>query len=178
MSDILMAIKPKYAELIYQDKKLYEIRKKIPKVFVVGEGNGCKNRGMKVYLYESKPVQRITGYIHIGEILYRETSDILRNYNDGLYINRDGCDIDDYERYLGLEVEYEYSWGERRYKEGERYRFAYILQVKETIKFILPMVLKIRPPQNFIYLKEGVEVVSQRKEDGDIVKDKNSFIRE
>jgi predicted transcriptional regulator len=64
MSDILMPIKPKWAEKIYKGEKNIEVRKVLPANF--GEGKGI------IYLYESSPVQRVTGFIQV-ETVYRGT---------------------------------------------------------------------------------------------------------
>lgn len=55
--NIVLAIKSKYAQMIYNGEKAYEYRKKFP---IDVE---------RVYLYETSPVQRITGYFEVGLIL-------------------------------------------------------------------------------------------------------------
>lgn len=51
---LVMAIKPKYAELIYSGTKRWEFRKAPPPV------------PSWVYLYESAPVSKITGKVFLG----------------------------------------------------------------------------------------------------------------
>lgn len=48
---ILLSIKPKYAKMIYDNSKQVELRKVMPKYEI-------KN----IYFYETKPIQKITGY--------------------------------------------------------------------------------------------------------------------
>jgi predicted transcriptional regulator len=55
--DIVLAIKPKYAQKIYSGEKTFEIRRKIPKSMI--------NR---VYLYETTPVKKITGYFTLKRV--------------------------------------------------------------------------------------------------------------
>lgn len=51
--NILLSIKPKWARLIYDGKKTIEWRKSTPNAY---------RPGMRVYLYETVPVQKVTGY--------------------------------------------------------------------------------------------------------------------
>ena len=57
--NILLSIKPEYAKLIYEGKKTIEWRKDFPK-FV--------NWRSKIFLYETAPVKRVTGYVYFNEL--------------------------------------------------------------------------------------------------------------
>lgn len=52
MTDIILSIHPKWAELILQNKKKIEVRKRVPK------GIRC---GDKIYLYSTSPIKKIVG---------------------------------------------------------------------------------------------------------------------
>lgn len=56
--NILLSIKPKWAEKIYSGEKTIEFRKSIPKNFNTSED--------VVFIYETAPVKMVTGYIKIG----------------------------------------------------------------------------------------------------------------
>lgn len=49
---IMLSIKPKWAKLIYNGKKKIEWRKNIPQIYFPG---------MKIYIYETAPVCKVTG---------------------------------------------------------------------------------------------------------------------
>lgn len=49
---ILLSIKPQYAKLIYGGSKRYEFRRRLP-----------KQMDLPILIYESSPVQRITGIV-------------------------------------------------------------------------------------------------------------------
>jgi predicted transcriptional regulator len=55
MKAILLSIKPEWAEKIYNGEKTIEWRKSRPRI-------DLNNRHMRVYIYETAPVKRITGY--------------------------------------------------------------------------------------------------------------------
>ena len=55
---ILMSIKPHYADLIYTERKRFEYRKKAPKLV-----------DLPILLYETAPVQKVTGIIADWSIL-------------------------------------------------------------------------------------------------------------
>lgn len=54
MRNILLSIKPKYAEMIYRGEKIYEFRRSL-----------CKADIERIYLYESSPVMMVTGYVEL-----------------------------------------------------------------------------------------------------------------
>lgn len=67
MSTILMSIKPKYVDMIFNGYKTYEYRKK-----------PCKKDIDKIIVYSSSPVKKIIGELLIDEVLYDE-KDIIWN---------------------------------------------------------------------------------------------------
>lgn len=56
--NVILAIHPKWANLIYEGKKTIEWRKSFPKAQKID----------KVFLYETAPVKQITGFFTLGEI--------------------------------------------------------------------------------------------------------------
>ena len=63
---ILLSIHPKWAEKIYSGKKTIEWRKSFPKEFVSNE--------TKVYLYETAPVCKVTGFFILDSVLFLTTA--------------------------------------------------------------------------------------------------------
>ena len=57
--NVIMSIKPKYAQAILDGSKLYEYRKRLPKNTDID----------KVYIYASKPIMAIIGEFTIGSII-------------------------------------------------------------------------------------------------------------
>lgn len=53
--DIIMSIHPKWAEKIYAGEKMIEWRKNIPQIYFPG---------MKIYIYETAPVCKVTGLFY------------------------------------------------------------------------------------------------------------------
>ena len=67
--DILLAIKPLYANSILNGKKTVEFRKIV-----------FKQNVDKVYIYSSSPVQRIVGYFTISKVVCGEPSELWNTY--------------------------------------------------------------------------------------------------
>ena len=65
---ILMSIKTKYANQIFEGTKKYEYRRK-----TIGE----KNLGKKIYIYSSEKEKAIVGYIVIGDIIEGTSNYVL-----------------------------------------------------------------------------------------------------
>lgn len=84
---ILISIKTKYANQIFNRTKLYEYRRKS-----IGE----KNCNKKIFVYSSKEEKAIIGYIIVEKILEGDINYILEatnNKNNGEIINYfNGCD--------------------------------------------------------------------------------------
>src|SRR4030043_1267911 len=60
--NVLLSIRPKYAEAITEGRKSFEFRKSIFKY----------NYVERVYLYATKPVSKVVGSFKVGEIICRE----------------------------------------------------------------------------------------------------------
>ncbi len=138
MRDIIMATKTKYARMIYLGEKKYEIRKVLPYMLrresifrEVSEG--------RIYLYESSPVQMVTGYIYPAPIIAGSARWLFEKY--GQYF---GISLIEYQKYLRI--------GE----DEEDDVFLRIIKILKAVKFDKPIKLNCRPPQNFMYLREGM----------------------
>lgn len=125
--DILLSIKPIYANKIYKGNKKFEYRKKIPK-----QGIG------RVYLYESTPVKKITGYFTF-EMVINDSPDELWNKT---------------KIFAGIEDE-EYV----KYFSG--YTIAYAFKIDHVHKFpnsVDPCDIweKFNAPQSYKYIDRSV----------------------
>ena len=60
--NILLSIKPKYADAITEGKKLFEFRKSIFKYQSI----------KRVYLYATKPVSKVVGSFTVGEVICKK----------------------------------------------------------------------------------------------------------
>ena len=61
LMNIILSIKPKWAEKIYSGEKTIEWRKSISR----------KNGQITVFIYETAPVKKITGFFTLGEAYYK-----------------------------------------------------------------------------------------------------------
>lgn len=66
--NIILSIKPKFAELIYSGKKTIEWRKTEPRVIAINRQIKQDEKPIKVYLYETAPIKKITGFFILGKI--------------------------------------------------------------------------------------------------------------
>ncbi|MDY6387795.1 MAG: hypothetical protein SPL21_10010 [Fibrobacter sp.] len=65
--NIILSIKPQWAKLIYENKKILEWRKTLPgkmDLKLLRDGNP----NVKVYLYETAPIKAITGFFYWGGV--------------------------------------------------------------------------------------------------------------
>lgn len=136
--NIILSIKPKWAELIYSGKKTIEWRKSWPKYeqfefYHVG----------KVFLYETAPVKMITGYFELNgcrELIIRD--DLEKKYKDihpdAKEVIAAGCvPLEDLKKYQGKNFSL-FGW-----------------RIKNPTKFEEPLPLSYvdlkRPPQSWCY---------------------------
>ena len=135
--NIILSIKPKYAELIYSGKKSVEWRHTYPK----------KNFSWSdcVYIYETAPVKRVTGYFNVNPII------------EPLYFHREFLDRNDF--YAdGVKKEFE-KWGQVSIDELKKYAErspVYGWHIVKAERFITQVHLNWfhmkRPPQSWQYL--------------------------
>lgn len=83
-SEIVMSVKPDYAERILSGVKRVEIRKKFSKRWL----------GSKVVLYASKPLGALVGEATISSIMYGQPAEILSRYGSDI-----GCSLSELDSY-------------------------------------------------------------------------------
>ena len=66
MKAIMLSIHPEWAEKIYSGEKTIEWRKSFPNEFISNQ--------TKVYLYETAPVQKVTGMFFLHSVLFLTTA--------------------------------------------------------------------------------------------------------
>jgi predicted transcriptional regulator len=64
----LMSLRPQFAALIFQGKKLYEFRRRSVSL----------KEGDVVLVYESSPKSRVTGQFRVGNVIYGKPSTLLQ----------------------------------------------------------------------------------------------------
>ena len=76
--DVLLSIKPQFAELIFNGTKQYEYRRNI-----------FSNRNVnKIIVYASSPVKKIIGEFEIEEILYDDINSLWNNTQNSAGISK------------------------------------------------------------------------------------------
>lgn len=80
--NIILSIKPKWAELIYKGVKTIEWRKSAPTVY---------RPGMRVYLYETSPICKVTGYFEHQAFYLNINAKSGRIDKDFFKLIQDGC---------------------------------------------------------------------------------------
>ena len=127
---ILMSIKPHYADLIYTERKRFEYRKRAPKLV-----------DLPILLYETAPVQKVTGIIADWSIL-QASPEVVWMYSkthSGLTADRffgyyEGCD------------------------KAVTIRIYSVVPFRDSIELAaLNSELK-RPPQSFCYIRSELDM--------------------
>lgn len=98
--NILTAIKPEYAEKIYEHTKTLEFRKRVSKqLYEHFIKNGNKKK-VKMFIYESYPTKKITGYIMIDFVwkMNKKVIDILYKAHSESF----GIDLKDLYKYYDI----------------------------------------------------------------------------
>ena len=127
---ILMSIKPHYADLIYTERKRFEYRKRAPKLV-----------DLPILLYETAPVQKVTGIITDWSILQASPESVwtCSKTHGGLTADRffgyyEGCD-----RAVAI-------------------RIHSVVPFRDSLELgVLNPELK-RPPQSFCYVRSELDL--------------------
>lgn len=127
---ILMSIKPHYADLIYTERKRFEYRKRAPKLV-----------DLPILLYETAPVQKVTGIIADWSILQASPEAVwtYSKTHSGLTADRffgyyEGCD------------------------KAVAIRIYSVVPFKDSLELqTLNPELK-RPPQSFCYVRSELDL--------------------
>ena len=127
--NIILSIHPKWAKLIYEGKKTIEWRKNIP-----------LSQTEIVYLYETAPVCKVTGFFKY--FAYTRVSKTHLELNKDLLTEKSCVPIEEIKNYFGKSEEI-FGWICNAGHKGNQ--FAYPLDLSEFgIK---------RPPQSWCYTK-------------------------
>lgn len=123
MMRVLLSIKPKFAELIFNGSKKFEYRKSI-----------FKNKNIKtIVVYASSPMQKVIGEFEIDQILNRELPELW----------------DITKEHAGIEESYFYEY----FSEKENGYAIKIKEVKRyDVPLSLKENFNVTPPQSFLYL--------------------------
>lgn len=127
MTDIILSIHPKWAQKIYSGKKIFEVRKTAPGLFRA-------NHDCIIYLYETSPIKKITGFVFLDWV--RREIFLGKGLISPRLING-SC--------LSEEELIKYSSG----------KDLYFWDLKDPFKFDTPQDIKGSVPQSWRYLKKG-----------------------
>jgi predicted transcriptional regulator len=128
--NVLLSVKPKYAELIMKGSKKYEFRKVV-----------FNNKYIEyVYIYSSSPVKKIVGIFRIGTIIEDRPLSLW----------------DQLKGYSGMEEDEFFDYFENR-KIGFAIEIKDVKRFEDPLdpKDLIPRFV---PPQSFCYIKELNEV--------------------
>ena len=129
---IMLSIHPKWAEKIYSGEKTIEWRKTYPKKLWYG--------GQKVFIYETRPIGKITGYFVLKNIDYYDKNGKDAKFLIKENVERMGCvSITELNKYQG-NGECVYAW-----------------EIVEAVKYENPQTLADfglkRAPQSWQYVE-------------------------
>lgn len=130
--NIILSIKPKWAELIYSGKKTIEWRKSYP----------TRDNIELVYLYETAPVKKVTGffkYNYYYSLVFGVTKDGKPADGAQVLIDRGCVSLDDLKKYAGNTKEL-FGW---KIKNPQKY--------KEPLDLSFFNFERERPPQSWCY---------------------------
>ena len=100
--NIILSIKPQWAKLIYEGKKIIEWRKSYPLNYIPGK--------TKVYLYETAPIKKITGFFYLKSVGVYTKKFFGLGSKEGEEFIKCGCvSKDDLIKYQG-QSDYLYIW--------------------------------------------------------------------
>lgn len=137
MKAILLSIKPEWAEKIYTGEKTIEWRKSRPRI-------EQDNRRMRVYIYETAPVKRITGHFTLRGCYELDLRCIPTNMAGDMQ-RRGRVPHEDLVKYQG-KSRCIYGWSVDRQRGVVKYNVPYRLDDFD---------LK-RPPQSWQYVEDIV----------------------
>jgi predicted transcriptional regulator len=127
---LLISIKPKYAELIFEGKKTAELRRVCPKI----------NNGDLVLVYVSSPIKAVYGGFKVDSIMAENPENLWKKIGDCSGITKDEFDL-----YF------------KDAKTGFGITFSEIWSLSNPVKLdaISSKWPGFRPPQSYRYLKSG-----------------------
>lgn len=123
--NIILSIKPEFANKIFEGDKKFEFRRSI-----------FKNKNVsKVIVYASSPISKVIGEFEIGEILFKDLKTLWKETKEFSGITEDYF----YEYFVGKENGFALE-----VKKVKRYKKE--LCIKESFGIV--------PPQSFAYIEE------------------------
>ncbi|NLE03510.1 MAG: EVE domain-containing protein [Crenarchaeota archaeon] len=127
---LLISIKPKYAELIFDGKKTVELRRVCPKV----------NKGDLVLIYISSPTKAICGGFNVDSIIKESPKklwDLVGSYS--------GINKNDFDKYfINVDIGYGITFSE-----------VWSLEKPIKLEKIKSEWPEFHPPQSYRYLESG-----------------------
>lgn len=133
MKAIIISIKPKYVEKIYEGNKTIELRKSVGLSFIPNN---------KMYIYSSSPKKAITGHAYIDKI-----EQVSKNEIKQCYLDRIAISSDELENYL---------------IDGKKGTMIWLKNIVEYQKPISLTKLKetgFTAPQSFCYASESITLL-------------------
>lgn len=129
---VILSIKPKWADLIYSGQKKIEWRKSRPAIYRLPLS---LRYPFTVYLYETAPIKRITGYFICNAItrIYTDQAILFNNEMQGCISSEDLI------KYIGDKHQL-YAW-----------------EITNPVIFNRPFQLYNRPPQSWQYFHFNLE---------------------
>jgi predicted transcriptional regulator len=125
--NVLLSIKPEYAEKIFSGEKRYEFRKRKPKQVVD-----------RVFVYECHPSKRIVGWFSVSRIHSGAPSEIWERCKDSGGIEE--------------EAYFSYCHGKKMihaFEIDEIFRFDRPMNPTDAFR-------DFKPPQDFVYVGDGM----------------------
>lgn len=123
--EVILSIKPKFAELIFQGEKKYEFRRSIFK----------DKRVKKVIVYASSPISKVIGEFEIDDVLNEKLDRLWTTTKDYSGISREY-----YKQYFKGKI----TGYAIKIKRPKRYQNWFSIEEE----------FGIRPPQSFAYVKK------------------------
>lgn len=115
----VMALKPKYAKMIYEGRKNWEFRKAPPPLM------------KRIFIYESAPVSAITGTVYFCEAVRSVPSVVWETIKGSPWTkNLTGISFDNLKKYAGKDM-------------------VTALRVYEPKRLPAPVKMECKPPQNW-----------------------------
>ena len=130
MSQVIISLKPEYAQLVVAGDKTVELRNRIVKL----------KRGTLIWIYATRPLAGIVGSAEIAAVVHAEPSEIWRRFGASLGIDRIGFDA-----YIG----------ERQRVSALVLRSVTVLGECVTLDRIRQTVGAFHPPQFYSRLRRG-----------------------
>ena len=84
VNDVLISIRPHYAEAILSGDKTVELRRRIPAI----------DLGTRLWIYATQPVRAVVGSAVVDEVIEGSPAHIWERYMDRVAIDR--CEYDEY----------------------------------------------------------------------------------